>query len=352
MTLKQKNIVALFLRKFNFLPLLIIAFFFFTVIWWRWANQPVCTPKVSKNECSEIYFEIKKGETLSEISRNLWRKKLIKSQLAFKILVLKNKIYGKIQAGEFYLSNSLTPFEIAKKLTLGTTDRKITILEGWRAEEIGENLIKQGINIDLEEWIKEIKGKELEGYLFPDTYMIPKNASLKKIIEILTRNFEKKFNKDLEKTALTKGIDKHSVVILASLVEREVKHPQDRQVVAGILLKRLEKGWKLQVDSTVQYAKANTICQIGKECDWWPSKLTREDLNLNSPYNTYVYKGLPPGPICNPGLSAIESIIYHKESPFWFYISDSRGNIHYAATAEEHEENIKKYLTKNLFLTQ
>lgn len=136
------------------------------------------------------------------------------------------------------------------------------------------------------------------------------------------------------------------VLILASIVEREVKFNNDRPIVAGILLKRLEKNWPLQADATVQYAIASAKCK-GKSAkcgNWWPKNLTREDLKIKSPYNTYLYPGLPPGPICNPGLAAIEAVLNPVGSEYWFYLSDEEGKMHYAKTAEEHEENISKYL--------
>lgn len=327
---------------------LAIVFFFLTLAcfsWWYWANQPICNFVISKKECPEVLFIVRRGEGLEKIASNLAKKDLIKNPLAFKIQALRNNFAWRFQAGEFYLSPGDNPLQIAGMLTKGTFDRKVTILEGWRAEEIGEDLLKQGVNINLELWQNEVRKKEIEGYLFPDTYMISKNASPEKIIAILTRNFDKKFTKELEQAALAKGIDKYSVVILASLVEREVKQEKDRPIVAQILLKRLAENWPLQADAAVQYALATKQCSKQAErCNWWPKKLTNKDLDINSPYNTYLNRGLPPGPICNPGLSAIKAVIYPQESGYWFYLSDSKGNIHYAKTDKEQAENIKRYL--------
>jgi len=325
--------------------LIILSGIIFISLWWNWANQPICVFQAGKRECPEISFIVRKGDGIDVISSNLLKKGLVRSPLAFKIQVFKNNLIRKIQAGEFYLSSGDSPLEIAKILTRGTFDKKVTIIEGWRAEEIGGYLRKEGINIDFEVWRKEVYKRELEGYLFPDTYMIPKDASVEKIITILTTNFNKKFSSDLEKAALAKGIDKHSVVILASLIEREVKDEKDRPIVAEILLKRLAKNWPLQVDATVQYAIANERCSKQTiDCDWWPKKMSNKDLNIDSPYNTYLNRGLPPGPICNPGLSAIKAVIYPQPSPYWFYLSDSEGHIHYARTNKEQLENIKRYL--------
>lgn len=328
---------------------LLVAF----LAWWRWANEPICAYLASKKECPIAVLTIKKGESLDEIATDLKRKGLIKSKFYFKIGVLFLKFAKKIQAGEYYLSQGEETLQLAQLLTKGSFDRKFTIIEGWRSEEIGESLFKKEFSINLGEWNKEIKRQNLEGFLFPDTYMIPQTAGIKEIIEIFTKNFEKRFDKKMEMEALVKGIDKESVLILASIVEREANSDKDRPIIAGILLKRLEKNWALQVDATVQYvisgqkcknAKSNSVSLTGANCEWWFKGLTKADLNVDSPYNTYLYRGLPPGPICNPGISSIKAIIYSEESPYWFYLSDREGKIHYAITNEEHIENIKRFL--------
>jgi len=133
-------------------------------------------------------------------------------------------------------------------------------------------------------------------------------------------------------------------VPIASLVERETRSEAERPVVAGILLKRLKAGWPLQVDAAVQYAVAGVNCsRFDPACQWWPS-LTKEDLMINSPFNTYKFKGLPPAPIANPGLSSLEAAFSPEESDYWFYLHDGQGQIHYAKTLAEHQENIQKYL--------
>lgn len=338
-----------------FLIFIIIGVFLFFVFlaWWRWSNEPSCAYLVSKKECPTVALTIEKGESIAEIATDLKKKNLIRSELYFKIRVLILKNAKKIQAGEYDLSQGEETSQLAQLLTKGSFDRKFTIIEGWRAEEIGESLLKKGFNINLEEWDKEIKRQNLEGFLFPDTYMLPKTAGIKEIIEIFTKNFENKFDKKVEMEALAKGIDKQSVLILASIIEREVNNDNDRPIIAGILLKRLEKDWALQADATIQYAIGNLKCK--KEglnsalsergnCEWWVKRLTNTDLSVNSPYNTYLYRGLPPGPICNPGISSIKAVIYSEESLYWFYLSDQEGKIHYAIDDNEQAENIKKFL--------
>lgn len=298
-------------------------------LWCQWATAPLC-----QKDCQAEIFVVSKGEGLGEIAQHLEEEKLIRSSVAFQILAIRLGITRKIQAGDFRLNPKMTPGEIAQELTLGTLDRWVTIIEGLRREQIAEKLEESGLEkFSKEEFLGETKN--LEGKLFPDTYLIPKDADAKRIVEILTKNFAKKTPSPTQET-----------LILASIVEREAKHKEDRPIVAGILLKRLEKDWLLQADATIQYAVATAHCSLVTDhCeDWWPKKLTREDLKIKSSYNTYLYPGIPPGPICNPGLAAIEAVLNPVESEYWFYLSDREGNMHYAKTASEHEENIEKYL--------
>jgi UPF0755 protein len=134
------------------------------------------------------------------------------------------------------------------------------------------------------------------------------------------------------------------VLILASIVEREAGLDQDRPLIAGILLKRWRQGWPLQADATIQYAVGDDRCQGQEaECDYW-APVKKADLAINSAYNTYKNQGLPPGPICSPGLASIKAVVYPQTSDYWFYLSDSDGTVHYARTNEEHSENVTRYL--------
>lgn len=306
--------------------------------WWRWAIQPASSLKPAPPQI----FVIQKGESLTSVASRLKEEGLIKSPLALKILVLVKGLAGHIQAGDFRLRPSFTTQEIAYVLTHGTLDIWLTFPEGWRREEFGRRLAANLIDFNYKEFLKETE--DLEGYLFPDTYLISKEASSSAVIKIFNRNFEKKFHFELEEEAIKKGLTKNQVLIFASIVEREAKYDKDRPIVAGILLKRWREGWPLQADATVQYALATETCNLQPEdCNWW-SPVKKADLQIDSPYNTYKYKGLPPTSICNPGLASIKAVIDPKDSPYWFYLSDQKGMIHYAKTLEEQNENIARYL--------
>jgi UPF0755 protein len=310
------------------LSLLIVTFFY---LFYKQGIMPV-----DKNSKETKIFVIQKGESLKSIIDNLYRQNLIRNRLAFYLLIKKLGFEKKIQAGDFRLSPSMDAETIAKTLTKGTLDIWVTIIEGLRKEEIAQ-IINQNFSIPESEFLKYAK----EGYLFPDTYLIPKEATAEAIVKILVNNFYRRFNDDLRQKAKDKSLTEEEVVTIASLVEKEAKYEEDRTKVASIILKRLKNDWPLQVDATIQYA----LGYQPQEKTWWKKNLTKEDLNIDSPYNTYKNKGLPPTPICNPGLASIKAVIFaDTNTPYWYYLSDKTGRMHYAKTLEEHNENIKKYL--------
>jgi len=338
MTPKAKNIVGRFLKKSRIpLVLVLLALLLGSFFWWTWVTSPV-----SSQSQESVRFVIPKGSDLSTIAWLLKKEDLVKSPLAFKLVVLSQGLAGSIQAGSFSLSPALTLEEVAQQLTHGTTDIWLTFPEGWRQEEYGQRLAANLIGFDQEKFLVLVKDKE--GQLFPDTYLFPLEATPELVVKVLTDNFEQKFTPELQIQTRAMGLNQNQVLTLASIVEREVSNNQDQFKVAGILLKRWENDWPLQVDASLQYIKASLNCRNSlSDCDWWP-QATGEDKKLDSTYNTYKYKGLPPAPIANPGLSSIKAVLNPQETDYWFYLSDSRGQTHYAKTSEEHSANISQYL--------
>lgn len=280
-------------------------------------------------------FVIRPGESVTQIAKDLEKEGLIRNKIVFYLMVRLLGIDKEIQAGDFRLSPSMDAYQIARNLTKGTLDTWVTIIEGWRKEEVAQ-IFARKLNIPESEFLKYAR----EGYLFPDTYLIPKDASAEAVIKILTRNFNKKYNTKLRNQARKKNLTDEEVITLASLVEREARFDQDRPLVASVILNRLKKGMKLDIDATVQYS-------LGYQPDlrsWWKKNLTREDLEVDSPFNTYKNLGLPPGPICNPGLAAIKAVINAPQTDYFYYLSDKNGKIHFARTLEEHNKNIATYL--------
>lgn len=318
---------------FVLLVILIAVFLFISYTYWNSLLKPV------GNSGDQVEFVVEKGEGVSSIAERLQKEGLIKNSLAFQILVRVSGIGSSIQAGRFYVSSNMGAKELAATLTHGVLERKITVIEGWRVEEIADYLEKEtNGKIKGSEFLKYAK----EGYMFPDTYRISEDASAEDISKIMTDNFNRKVDETVTKNLPKNGLNLKDVVILASIVEREVRFSEDRPIVAGILLRRLADGQALETDATVQYALGY---QKGKNGGiWWKKELTVDDLAINSPYNTRKVAGLPPGPICNPGLDSIKAAINPTDTKFWFYLSDKDGKMHYAVTLEEHNDNVRKYI--------
>ncbi|OGK52981.1 hypothetical protein A2970_01645 [Candidatus Roizmanbacteria bacterium RIFCSPLOWO2_01_FULL_44_13] len=294
------------------------------------------TLPVNRADKTAKIFVIPRGESLQNIVDSLYKEDLIRSKLVFYLVVKLKGIDRQIQAGDFRLNPSMSAHEIANALTHGTLDVWVTLIEGTRREEMAQII---GRELDIPE--VEIIANSREGYLFPDTYLLPKDASAASIVSILENNFNQKFTPGLKAEAEKIGLTEEEVIILASIVEKEAKHEADKKTVASILLKRLEADWPLQVDATIQYA----LGYQSTEKSWWKKILSFDDLEIDSPYNSYLNKGLPPTPISNPGLASIDAVVEADGStPYWFYISDKQGNMHFAKTDEEHQNNIRKYL--------
>ncbi len=298
--------------------------------WWYKGIQPS-----DSKDTSYRIFVVQKGAGIREITNNLKKERLITDPVVFFLLVKHFGLDQKIQAGDFRLSPSMPASGIALALTRGTLDIWITIPEGYRADEIAD-LLREKIPSYQESWRETLN--EHEGYLFPDTYLIPRDADRELIVKIFRDNFAGKFE-DIyseEKTELTQG----EVVTIASLVEREARHPQDRPLIASVIMNRLVIGMKLDIDATIQYA-------LGKSREpktWWPKISQNDYQGVRSPYNTYLTSGLPPTPIANPGLAALESVIYPAQTKYlYYYTSGKDGRNYYAESLEEHNANIKKY---------
>jgi len=313
------------------------------VFWWKANIQPVSSDSSIKR------LVIAKGTSAIQIGEQLNDNEIIRSPLAFKFYVQLTGKSKRIQAGEFNLSSDLNLFEVVNQLLSGPSEVWITVPEGLRHEEVIERFIlgleKQGEEQVLfrNSLLSLTKGSE--GELFPDTYLFPKTASASAVYNMLVSTFNKKLATIIEDDIQDSTRSMSEVLVMASLLERETVTSEERPIVAGILYKRLDNEWPLQVDAAVQYAVASAECGSSPgNCDnWWPI-LTRADLDINSSFNTYKYPGLPPTPIANPGTSSIDAAIYPEDSPYWFYIHDEKGKIHYAETVEEHNRNIAKYL--------
>lgn len=317
------------MKKILIFILILITLFIGGFIWWKNGLTAV-----NSANHKQIIFVVQKKEGVREIANKLNKEGLIRDPVVFFLLIKKLGLDGKIQAGDFRLSPEMTTKEIAENLTHGTIDEWVTIPEGKRVEEIAEILKTKIITYD-NSW-QEILTKN-EGYLFPDTYLVPKDADLNLVLSLFKNNFESKFSQiqNINNTNLTKN----QIVVLASIIEREAKFTNDRPLVASVLLNRMEINMPLQIDATIQYA----LGFQQDENNWWKKNLTNEDLKIKSPFNTYVNTGLPPTPISNPGFDALNAVVNPAKTNYLYYISDKAGHLIFAKTIQEHNANIKKY---------
>lgn len=316
------------MKKLLIVLLLILIIIIGTAFWWQ-ANVAAVNP----NDTSQKIFVIHSGESIRTIGYNLKNADLIKSPVAFFIFVKLQHFDNKVQAGNFHLSPSMDLSTVMENLSHGSIDFSVTIPEGKRAFEIADALKNQDQQYN-ETWKTALAAHE--GYLFPDTYRIPADASIDQIIAIMTKNFDDKY---AHLNTAASPSSQNQIVIVASLVEREAKFTEDRPIVASVIYNRLKANMPLQLDSTIQYAVGYDQAQK----TWWKNNLTQDDLALKSPYNTYLNPGLPPTPICNPGITALDAAVHPANTQYLYYISDSQGHIHSAKTLDEHNTNIQKY---------
>lgn len=314
---------------------LILLFFLFTVVvivgGVVFVNElrPLDANKVSKR------FVITKGESASQIGQDLAKDHIIKNALVFRIYSQVTQSAKKIKSGSYQLPSNLSVPEVINKLLAGPTEVWVTIPEGLRREEIGDKF-SDFVNFKKQDFLQITATKE--GYLFPDTYLIPLDYSSSQIVKIMEDNFERKY-KSVEKSKTT-NLNESQVINLASIIQREAITVEDMQNVSSTLQNRLDIGMPLGSDVTLEYA-------LGYQKDektWWKKDLTIDDLALKSSYNTRLVAGLPPTPISNPGLVAIEAALNPPHTDYLYYLSDSDGKLHFAQTLEEHNANIQKYL--------
>lgn len=299
---------------------------------------------VSKNRQEESkIFVITPGQPLTIIAQNLKGKDLIKNVFAFRLLVAQMGIGKSIQAGDYKMSPAMSASDIAKELTHGAIDVWVTLPEGLRIEELADRIeqkLKFGgnsaYNFDKKQFTKEAK----EGYMFPDTYLIPKDATAGMVVQRLLNTFNQKISDSILDKATNKKMSNDDVIILASLIERESRTIDEKPIIAGIIVNRLNRGMALDIDATVQYAKGYDSANN----TWWP-QITQEDYKtVKSPYNTYLNQGLPPKPIANPGIDSIRAAMSPAQTEYFFYLHDTEGKVHFARTVQEHNQNINKFL--------
>ena len=276
---------------------------------------------------------INPATTEEELIPKLKEQGYIKSEWAFKFVLKQKGWQGKIEPGGYMVSKSMNAWQLTDTLVNKPYQKWIVIPEGLRATEIAEKL-QETLG-----WTNTAKAEFLlagkEGYLFPDTYLFNLDYTGQEVAERMRNQFNEKAA-DLFKKAEEKNIRNDTLIVIASLIQREAANEKDMPLIAGVIWNRWLKDMKFEIDATVQYA-------LGKPGNWWPI-IKPEDYKFDSPYSTYFHKGRPPAPICNPGLAAINAVINSEETEYLYYLHDSEGQIHLAKTYGEHLENIEQYL--------
>ncbi len=269
------------------------------------------------------------GATIADAASMLKEANAIQSSVLFSLIVRLGK--GSITAGSYLLPARENVFSLAYRFSEGKTDLaliRVTIPEGTAVPQAAAILKSALPGFDAEMFVTLAKPDE--GYLFPDTYFFAPNVSPQVVIQAMKDNFQRR-TAPLQEAIRAFGRPESDVIIMASLLEKEARQPETRRTVAGILWKRLQLGMPLQVDATFGYIFGTTT--------YSPSAA---DLLIDSPYNTYTHKGLPPGPIGNPGTETIQDAVTPLATPYLYYVTDKAGNIYYATTYAQHLENIKK----------
>lgn len=299
--------------------------------------------------CAKI-FKIEKGEKTSIIAERLESEGLVSRKYYFLYYLKTNKLEGKILPGEYELRSEMNIPEVAIMITHEQNKFvKITFPEGWDSKKIAERISNNGFSGDEFLNITENpsydliskysffsmlpKGISLEGYLFPDTYFFSQKLTAEEITGKILANFDNRLTPELREEIKNQGKTLNEVITMASIIEREVRSDEDRKVVSGLFWDRIKNGQPLQSCATIAYV-------LGENKDQY----SFEDTRIESPYNTYINAGIPPGPICNPGISSIEAAIYPKYTDYNYFLSDPKtGKTVFSRTIEEHNANKYKY---------
>ncbi len=325
--------------KSKLIPVVLIALagmFGFSAWLYHYASTPVTT------DAPTHILEIHRGMTLKRIAGELEQQKLIHTPRAFALLAFLKGKQNKILAGEYQLSATMTPQAILDTITTGKfVLHTLTIPEGYRILEIADLVVAAGLGDKKQfveatrnpEWIQAlgIPGHDLEGYLFPDTYKFSKNTGEKKIVETMMRTFREK-TAGLRERGKAMDLTLHEVVTLASIIEKETGQASERRLISSVFHNRLKKKMRLQTDPTVIYALAN-----------FDGNIRKKDLSVESPYNTYLYPGLPPGPIASPGIEALEAAVDPEKTDYLYFVSRQDGTHQFSTNLGDHNRAVTHF---------
>lgn len=285
-----------------------------------------------------VVVKIEQGQSGAEVAHMLKEKGIIRSEWFFKALMRLTSSAKDLKAGRFDLRKNTSSFEVINCIKSGkcTHYEKVTFLEGWRSEEMADLLAEKGIT-DAQAFLDIVRAKNLEGYLFPSTYLFAENTPAQKVVDEMLIQYRKNIAPLFRQypTDLTEK----QVLTIASIVEREAVRHDERPKIAAVYLNRFRIGKRLEADPTVQYALGYNL----KENRYWKKGLTYKDLRVKSPYNTYRNGGLPPGPICNPSRESVLGVLNpEKNFDALYFVADTGGRHVFSKTYDEHRRNIRR----------
>ena len=292
---------------------------------------------------AEVFVDLPPGASVGGIGTRLAAAGVVPDVLTFRVAARLAGAERRLQAGEYRFADLATPFDVVARLARGDVfTRAVTFPEGLTMREMAAVFERSGLGAAAEferatadgQRIRAFdpEARTLEGYLFPDTYALPRRSSPEALVDVMVAGFARAFDADLRARAAAVGLSAREVVTLASLVEKETATPGERPLIAAVYRNRLRRNMPLQCDPTVIYA----LMLAGR----WDGNLTRADLQINSPYNTYRYPGLPPGPIASPGRASLEAAVTPADVPHLYFVSRNDGTHVFARTLAEHNRNV------------
>ena len=317
---------------------------------------------VDANDSTKVVVTIPPGSTAGDIGALLQQQGLVRSSLFFRVAADQAGVGSSLAAGDYELSKSMSTPEIVQVLAKGEVKRGLvaTIPEGWRSEQIADRLDATGVST-RDDFLRAVATPSsvpsfdllpaplpprLEGFLFPETYEVRQQVSGSDAADLMLKMFNQRMGSALQGTSES-GLNALQVITLASIVEREAKVPSERATIASVYLNRLAQNMPLQADPTVQYAVATHDGAAAAAYGYWRA-ITGDDLTIESPYNTYVHSGLPPGPICNPGEASIRAVLQPATTDYLYFVAnnDGSGTHLFARTLDEHNANVAKVNAK------
>jgi UPF0755 protein len=292
---------------------------------------------------NQATFDIRAGETFNALATRLHNEGIITSTTRFRLYSRLTGNDKRLRAGEYRLSASMKPVQILDMLVQGRSIlHRLTIPEGYTIDQIAREVARQGLGtaeeiqtLATDPMIAQLHGIEahtLEGYLFPDTYYFPKSVEPQKIIAKMVERFKAQLQSAWKQRAKELNLSVHQIVTLASIIEKETGAPPERPIIASVFHNRLKKKMRLESDPTVIYGIPN-----------FDGNIKRHHLQTPTPYNTYKIRGLPPGPIANPGSASIKAALYPARTDFLFFVAKKNGTHHFSTNIKDHNRAVRKY---------